>query len=577
MQIKVSGLIGVTFALMLAACGGDATLGVGGPNDPPDDGQSPDLVGARIGSLVNGVFTEGQLLVGTTSLSAGGQASVRVDVVNAAGQRLSNVPLTATFQSECASATPGQSRFEPATVESSAGRFDTTYVAQGCRGNDVLTARVDLGGQIRTASAVIDVAPPELGGIEFIFAESTIIGLIGSPIATQAEIRFRVVDQTGGVVANQPVVFTLSTTVGGLSLTPTTADTDSQGIVRTTVRAGSIPTAVRVTARVTLPSGQQISTQSEQLAVSTGIPDQDSVSLSFNRLAVDGTCDGEPVTVNLRLADRFNNPVPAGTAVNFRTSGGAINSTCFTGEPNGDPLTESGVCSVLLTAREPRPANGRVAILATTLGEESFVDINGNGFRDPGETWGDLPEPFLDVNENGQHDLGEVFIDTDSSQSYSPANGVFDGYVCDAPGQNCRTQLVHVRANGTVVFSLARSGVFVGCLNAPGQQCPFLPGVVVPGQSLNLSFSIEDINGQVPPTGTTYSLAATTGTVVAPTTVGPFNTSAPGPSVVSFRYQAPAQPSQNPATQLLTLTVNLPASECAGPAAFSAVVGEFIF
>ncbi len=562
--------------MMLAACGGDATFGNGQPTEPPpEEGEQPDLVGARIGSLVDGVFTLGQLVVGANSLSAGGQTSIRVDVVNAAGERLTNIPLTASFQSECAAA--NLSRFEPATLESSTGRFDATYVAQGCRGNDTLTARVDLGGQLRTASAVIDVAPAELGSLQFVFAERTIIGLIGSPVPSQAEVRFRVLDQTGGPVPNQPVDFALSTEVGGLSLTPSTAMSDSQGVVRTVVSAGSIPTAVRVTARVTLSGGQQISTQSEQLAVSTGIPDQDSVSLSFSRLAIDGTCDGEPTTVNIRLSDRFNNPVPEGTAVNFRTSGGAVNSTCFTGEPNGDPLTESGVCAVLLTAREPRPSNGRVAILATALGEESFIDLNGNGFRDGGEMFVDMPEAFLDVNENGQHDPGEVFIDTDSSQSYTPANGAFDGYVCDAPGQNCRTELIHVRSNGTVVFSMARQGVEIGCLNAPNGQCPFQPGLVVPGDSFTLAFSIEDINGQVPPSGTTFTLAATTGTVVEPATVGPFNTSAPGPLVVSFRYQAPAQPSQNPANQFLTLTVNLPSSECAGPAAISGTVGQFTF
>ena len=99
-----------------------------------------------------------------------------------------------------------------------------------------------------------------------------------------------------------------------------------------------MPTAARVTATL---SATQIATQSEQLAISTGIPDQNSMSLAFDRLAVDGTCDGERINVTLRMADRFNNPVPEGTAANFRTEGGAIQAQCFTGNPLLDPAEEA--------------------------------------------------------------------------------------------------------------------------------------------------------------------------------------------------------------------------------------------
>ncbi|MEN8663930.1 MAG: hypothetical protein ABF356_03125, partial [Polycyclovorans sp.] len=155
-------------ALVLSACGGDATFGGGGDGggNPgggaviPDDGAGP-LLEARIGVLTGGNFTESALAIGTPSLSAGGQTAVRLDVVDAQGLRLSNVPLTASFRSECANA--GLSRFEPATLASDSGRFDVTYVAQGCNGADEITAVVQLGGVIATASGVVDVAAAELG------------------------------------------------------------------------------------------------------------------------------------------------------------------------------------------------------------------------------------------------------------------------------------------------------------------------------------------------------------------------------------------------------------------------------
>src|SRR3546814_5491174 len=81
-------------------------------------------------------------------------------------------------------------------------------------------------------------------------------------------------------------------------------------MVRAVVQAGSVHTAVRVKAEATDPSsGQTISSQSEQLVVTTGLPDQNSFSLSATKLAINGNCDGASTTLNIRAADRYNNPV----------------------------------------------------------------------------------------------------------------------------------------------------------------------------------------------------------------------------------------------------------------------------
>lgn len=50
------------------------------------------------------------------------------------------------------------------------------------------------------------------------------------------------------------------------------------------------------------------------------------------------------------------------------------------------------------------PQDGLVTVVATTRGEESFVDANGNGYYEEGEPFVDLPEPFLDKNDSCSFD-----------------------------------------------------------------------------------------------------------------------------------------------------------------------------
>jgi hypothetical protein len=73
----------------------------------------------------------------------------------------------------------------------------------------------------------------------------------------------------------------------------------------------------------------------------------------------------------------------------------------------------SGIASAkaAFVCQEPRPADGRVTVLAYAIGEESFVDLNGNNTYDPGE-------PF--------QDLGDIVKDMLFDNSYDPAN---DEYV----------------------------------------------------------------------------------------------------------------------------------------------------
>ena len=72
-----------------------------------------------------------------------------------------------------------------------------------------------------------------------------------------------------------------------------------------------------------------------------------------------------------------------------------------------------------------QPYGGRSTILAFALGEESFVDDNGNNEYDYGETFSDLTEVILDKNEDGV--FGDVDGDSASVTSVGPYSDAGSG------------------------------------------------------------------------------------------------------------------------------------------------------
>jgi hypothetical protein len=319
---------------------------------------------------------------------------------------------------------------------------------------------------------------------------------------------FRVVDATGGPVAGADVAFSLDTSVGGITFTPATGVSGANGNVQTVVKSGTVATTVRVTATITsvVPN---IATQSSQLVITTGLPDQDSVSLSVachNVEAFDN--DGVQNAVTVRMSDRFNNPVPDGTAVTLNAEGGNIAGSCLT----STTATESGVCTVNWTSANPRPLNGRVTILATAIGEETFSDVNGNGVFDNPDGFpipavnniGDLPEAFRDDDEDGVHDSGEFFFDFDQNSTYGTGDGQFNGLLCQDTGGRCSaSNKTGISASNIIIMSGSSAVITpdVGVLAAPG----------------TVTFSISDVRGQPMPAGTEVSVQVTNGTLVGPT------------------------------------------------------------
>ena len=248
--------------------------------------------------------------------------------------------------------------------------------------------------------------------------------------------------------------------------------------------------------------------------------------------------DGNTTVLTARLADHFRNPVPDGTVVNFTTEGASIIASCS---------TTGGACSAVMTSQAPRPADGRATVLAYAVGEESFIDLNGNGVADlvPNEMVDinakstDMPEAFRDDNENLIHDAGETFIDFNGDAIYNGSGGIagtkpdigdgkYNGVLCDnvtAPpagssaGTCSPTKSIHVRGSLVIVFS---GSTAVVSKTAPAGTID-LKGCAG-GGTTQVDLRIVDSTGNPMPVGSTVTVTTSDGTMTGLSTFVQANT-----------------------------------------------------
>jgi hypothetical protein len=482
-------------------------------------------VGAASVTITNFTF-------GTNPLSAFGTTSVSV-TVNSNGAPVTT-PTTVTFSSPCA--TSNKAVLTSSVLTGTGGVATASYRDNGCGGNDIVTASVS---GLATTSLSLAVAVPQAGSIQFVSATPTSITLKGTGGAGRQEtsqVIFKVVDTGGNALStSQTVNFSLSTTVGGITfangLTTSTATSDpTTGQAVVTVQAGVVSTPVRVLASTTA-SGVTLSTQSDQLTISTGIPTQPNFSVSPTKHNIEGwDLDGQTAVLTARLADHFGNPVPDGTAVNFITEGGSIGNNGL-----GACTTTQGSCTATFTSQNLRPTNGRVTVLAYAVGEEGFTDTDGDGLADkvPAELVDangvstDLPEAFRDDNENGARDAGETFIDFNNNGTYDVADGKFNGVLCNetAPGTSsvgtCSTQkTIHVFQNIPMIFSGSDAVItfYDPTFAAPITGVTFSncsPATPYVPSTSTIKTVVTDVNGNVMPAGTTVAFAITNGTITS--------------------------------------------------------------
>lgn len=487
---------------------------------------------ARIGHFNDDAeFVEGILGISgrteseSVQISAGATLGVSLAIIDENDQRITT-PTPVTFSSNCVSNGLGTIDEQVLTIN---GEAFSTYEDDSCSGGtgntDQIVASVVINNAEETLSRAIEILPEDIGSIQFLSATPENIVLVGTGGQGEESIStltFQVNGVLGNPLSQKQVNFTSNTDVGGLSIDPLSGLTNSQGQVSTRVTAGTVPTVVRVTATTISESGQEISTQSDLLSVNTGLPDQNSFSLSTSTINPEAFNINEvEETITVRLSDAFNNPVPDGTTVNFTTEGGQIEPNC---------TTVNGGCSVIWRSADPKPSNHRITILATAIGHETFFDTNGNNTFDSGTDGSaisdgnddgrfisdyqssgfvDMSEAWRDDNENRAYDSGEIFIDYDNDGVFNVADLLFNGPQCS--GDDCgtgiyttintRRSLIMVMSSSEAYWYVYHNGTDITLIatNDPDESIPTAP-TMSSGDLLSLVFT--DTAGQVMPFGT---------------------------------------------------------------------------
>jgi hypothetical protein len=454
----------------------------------------------KIGHITSaGAFVDGIIKVEPSGqVSPGGTAALSVVVVDD-NNDLVTTEESITFTSNCLFG--NQAVLDPPNPVKLGSTITVNFTINGCKGTEIVTATLASSGA--EATGTVSIAPVQGELIRFDEQQTTaaLIAIRGtgsaSDISESADVFFQVTDAALNPVVDARVNFSLLQSVGNSALAcagklfcdyPNTEDeraersrqdtqrSDVEGYVSARMLSGSVGSSVQVLAYVDLNENgkreeNEASTVSRVLIVSTGVADQNSISLSAKLLNPYGSraseyeggancnslgtkndafytggleADGLCTDVMIKLADKFNNPVPDGTAAILTTEFGRIQGSC---------ITQGGDCSVSWTSQNPRasatvaqysapitinenldpttpnrydcpshsanhgpcpddianpavnppgaPRGGRSTLTLIVNGEESFVDRNGNGYYDSGEVWTNLTEAFTDHNEDG--------------------------------------------------------------------------------------------------------------------------------------------------------------------------------
>lgn len=513
--------------------------------DDTRDENNVDLSSAQFGTGTGDEFEDGQVGFDIPSIAFEGSTAVRVTVVDGENHE----PLEGSFQVEFTSSCveSGDATIaSPATMRD--GQGSTTYHAAGCTGEDEITATVQGADQTLEATATLEIANEALGSIVFREADPDSLGLRGmGGRPTTADVTFQLLDVARRPLPGETVSFKLASEVGDAQLLDSQTTSDENGIVRATVQAGTVPQPVRVTAR---HENTGLRSQSEQLSISTGIPESDGFSLSLDtRNPAAWECDGETVNVTIRARDRFSHPVIDGTRVHFSTEGGAIEPYCE---------TVDGTCSVEWRSQAPRPDTRRSSILAYTIGEESFTDHTGNGLFGPDEAaaddWSDVSEPYRDDNENETFTVGTdgFFFDFDKSGDWTEPNNTFDGVLCQAGDDVCGNELAPLGKQAVIVIASNRV-VDIEMVNADGD--PVTTHSIGDGP---ITARVSGPKNQPLPEGTEVELDLGYGEVVGTNPQVVPSTTSEGPMEFTFALKAEDEPGEAGAT----VEVKTPGNTC---------------
>ena len=491
--------------------------------------QAPSVYTMGNGTGTN--FTAGAIGLTTSgTLAAGGTVGLTVTIVDQNNTLYTGGPVTVTFNSPCvasgnAQILPSGSSTPSNTITTSTGSLGATYVAKGCAGTDTVTATATVGtSQNVSATTTLTIGAATSGSIQFVSASPTSIGLKGTGLNETSTVIFKVLDTTGGAKSGVTVTFALDSTVGGLSISPQSAVSASDGTVQAVVGSGTVHTVVRVNASISSPA---LSTQSSQLTVTTGLPASKAFTIgiggaTYANTTITNACpnveawsqNGVSAPITVSLADRYNNPVPGGTAVTFYANGGHVVGSCTT--PTLTGTSADGTCTAIWTSANPRPMitdsppvllNGRAQVFATVIGEESFTDSYGTGFYQAPNDWFDnLGEQYLDANESGAYVFGDHYLDFNNNGVRDGPSGSFVGITCTGTSStsSCNTSTLALGVSQLVIMSTSLADITA--VSDAGFGGSLTSGLTIAaGSSGTVVFHVQDQNGNSMAAGSAVS------------------------------------------------------------------------
>ncbi|WP_143731001.1 Ig-like domain-containing protein [Microbulbifer sp. GL-2] len=554
----------------------------------------------------NKQFVPGGLEIPAQDLSSKGSMPISVYVQGPDGNPYTK-RMQVVFSSNCSLSQPAVASLD-SPVTTTEGKATSTYTAQGCEGEDSITAVLTAYSSI-SANGQLTVMPPEVGSIEFVSAEPEVIHIQGSGGKGTSEVRFQVFSKDDLPMSGVEVNFSLEEGEGNVTLVDSSGATDAEGQVSAFVNSGSVALPVSVKASITDSNGTSFSAFSRGLVVSAAILDQESFSLSASSKNPGGdSVDGVTSTITIRIGTP-DNTIPDGTVISFKTEYGRIAGYC---------TTVDGNCSVDWNSQNPRapidyeflgddglmhslrtifnttcpvtglrgdypcpqplgqPYGGRSTILAYALGQETFTDANGNGEFDTGETFIDLPEAFIDHNEDGAFGNSksdgacypdcpeeggdeELFIPLNDNEKYDRGNDIYNGLSCSKAAEDegaCSKELVHVR--GEIVILVAGSEPFGIFSTAEGGYSSEPEVKTSLGGTGNLYFYLSDVyNGRLPQGTTVKTKSENCEVTPESTVIG--NSNVIGPDRIAFSINAPND--ADIGSEYVKVEVNVPALE----------------
>ena len=308
--------------------------------------------------------------------------------------------VTVNFSATCGS-------FEPTSIISAnQGNVTSTYKAIDSNGNlcenkQTITA-VTANNTSSAQSIEVNIKAIKASNIIYTTTESVVLGAKNSGSSSSGQIEFTVYSN-GVPAANQEVILDLiKSPIDFNFISQGNRDSDilksnSSGKVTVNLYPGNIPGPVEIQA--TLKADQTISASAKNIAVATGRPTQKGITLALEKnVLADNAIDTTGLSVY--LTDRQGNFVPNGTVISFVAEGGTVTPNC---------ATVGGNCSVTFTSQNPRPANGRVSVIAYVEGDKAYSDLNGDNVYTAGidSLLDNIGNFFRDDNEDLKYNPGE--------------------------------------------------------------------------------------------------------------------------------------------------------------------------